>query len=60
MLRRRRRVLAIGGSIAVLGLLVVGAVGATSRGDDEKALQPVEHQSGNQRIERKVEASCAR
>jgi beta-glucosidase len=55
MLRRRRRVLAIGGSIAALGLLAVGAVSANSRGDDEKALGRPEHQSGNQRLERKVE-----
>ena len=31
---------AIGGSIAVLGLLVVGVVGATSSSSDEAALQP--------------------
>jgi beta-glucosidase len=55
MIRRRRRVLAIGGSIAALGLLVAGAVGATSRSSDEAALQPTRQPSGDQRIERKVE-----
>ena len=55
MIRRRRRVLAIGGAIAALGLLGVGAVGATSRSSDEAALKPARHQSGNQLIERKVD-----
>jgi beta-glucosidase len=54
MVRRRRRVLAIGGAIAALGI-VAGAVGATSRSSDEAALAPTRHQSGNQRIEWKVE-----
>jgi beta-glucosidase len=55
MLRRRRRVLAIGGSVAVLGVLVVGAVGATSMSSDEAALQPAARQPGNQGTEAKVE-----
>ena len=55
MIRRRRRFLAIGGSIAAVGLLVAGAVGATSRSSDEAALQPTRHPGGDQRIERKVE-----
>jgi beta-glucosidase len=55
MSRRRRRVLAVGCSIA-LGLLVVGAVGATSRSTDEAALQPTRPVSGNKGIEGKVES----
>jgi beta-glucosidase len=55
MTRRRRRVLAVGASIAC-GLLVAGAVGATSRSSDEAALQPTRHPSGDQQIERKVES----
>src|SRR4051794_4378847 len=55
MIRRRRRALAIGSSVAALGLLVAGAVGATSRSSDEAALQPTRHLTGNQRVERKVE-----
>ena len=54
MIRPRRRVLAIAGVIAALGI-VAGAVGATSRSSDEAALQPSRHQSGNQRIDWKVE-----
>src|SRR6195952_3643714 len=56
MIRRRRRVLAIGGTIAALGLLVAGAVGATSRSSDEAALQPTRHPAGNRGIEFKVES----
>ena len=56
MVRRRRRVLAIGGSVAVLGLLVAGAVGATSRTSDKAALKPAERRSGKQGIEQKVES----
>jgi beta-glucosidase len=55
MTRRRRRVLAVGASIA-LGLLVVGAVGATSRSTDEAALQPTRPVSGDKGIESKVES----
>jgi beta-glucosidase len=55
MIRRRRRALALGGSVAALGLLVAGAVGATSRSSDEAALQPTRHLTANQRVERKVE-----
>ena len=55
MTRRRRRFLAIGGSIAVLGLLVAGAVGATSRSDDETALQASGHHEGKG-VEWKVES----
>ena len=56
MIRRRRRVLAIGGAIAALGLLGVGAVGANYRSSDEAALKPTRHAPGNanQLIERKV------
>ena len=51
---RRRRVLAIGGSIAVLGVLVVGAVGATSSSSDEAALAPAA-QAAKPGIDAKVE-----
>ncbi|MDX6570750.1 MAG: beta-glucosidase, partial [Gaiellales bacterium] len=52
---RRRRFLAIGGSVATLGLLVAGAVGAISPSSDEAALQPTRQHSGKG-IEWKVES----
>jgi beta-glucosidase len=55
MIRRPRRALAIVSSIAALGLLVVGAVGATSRSSDEAALQPTRHATGDHRVDWKVE-----
>ncbi len=52
---RRRRFLAIGGSVATLGLLVAGAVGAISPSSDEAALQPTRQHPGKG-IEWKVES----
>jgi beta-glucosidase len=51
----RRRTAAIGSTIAVLGLLVAGAVVAGTRSSDDTALQPT-RTSASQGIERKVDA----
>ena len=42
-MKPRRRSVAIGAVVAALGLLVAGAVAATSRSTDERALQPTRH-----------------
>ena len=54
-MRGRRRTLAVGGAVVALGLLVAGAVAATTRTSDETALAPARHLSGNQAIERKID-----
>jgi beta-glucosidase len=55
-MRGRRRALAVGATVLALGLIVAGAVAASSRSSDEKALLPTRHPTGDQRIERKVDA----
>jgi len=56
----RGRTAAIGATIAVFGLVAVGAVAATSRSSsDERALQPT-RQTASQTIERKITALIRR
>jgi beta-glucosidase len=55
-MRVRRRALAMGATVLALGLIVAGAVAASSRSSDETALQPAHPLSGSQQIEHRINA----
>jgi beta-glucosidase len=55
-MRARRRALALGAAALALGMIVAGAVAASSGSSDETALIPTRHPTGNQQIEHRINA----